>query len=70
MVEVCVMSSQGLLGAIRQYWDIQPAPRLHRRNTVFETEVSNVDALRFGLSFIIVAMAIVGSWCIAGMVLL
>lgn len=64
------MSSQGLLGAIRQYWDINPAPRLYRKNTVFETEVSNTDALRFGLGFIIVAMAIVVSWSIAGMVLL
>lgn len=70
MVEVLKVNNQGLFGAIRQYWDIQPAPRLHRRNTVFETEVSNADALRFGLGFIIVAMAIVVSWCIAGMVLL
>lgn len=70
MVEVLEVSSQGLLGAIRQYWDIQPAPRLHRKNTVFETEVSNADALRFGIAFIVLAMAIVISWCVAGMVLL
>lgn len=65
------MSSQGLLGALDQYWSVEEKPRLHRRNTYFrEHEVSNIDALRFGLGFIIVAMAIVGSWCIAGMVLL
>ena len=64
------MSNQGLLGALDQYWSIEDKPRLHRRNTYFrEHEVSNLDALRFGLGFIIVAMAIVVSWSV-GMVLL
>ena len=65
------MSSQGIFGALDQYWSIEEKPRLHRRNTYFnDHQVSNVDALRFGLGFIIVAMAIVVSWCVAGMVLL
>ena len=65
------MSSQGILGALDQYWSIEDKPRLHRRNTYFsDHEVSNIDALRFGICFIVVAMAIVMSWCLLGMVML
>lgn len=64
------MSNQGLLGALNQYWSIEDKPRLHRRNTYFrEHQVSNADALRFGIAFIVLAMAIVISWCIGGAVL-
>lgn len=64
------MSSQGIFGALDQYWSIEEKPRLHRRNTYFnDHQVSNVDALRFGLGFIVVAMAIVVSWCLMGVVL-
>lgn len=30
------MNSQGLLGALLQYWTIEDKPRLYRRNTWFD----------------------------------
>ena len=60
------MSSQGLLGAIYQYWDIKPKARLHRRNTFFEThKVSNRDALLFcvgavSIGILLISVALVG----------
>ena len=60
------MSSQGLLGAIYQYWNIEPKVRLHRRNTFFEThKVSNKDALLFcisavSLGILLISVALVG----------
>ena len=60
------MNNQGLLGALYQYWNINSSPRLYRRNTIFEEEVDNVTALKFGLVFIVLALAIVGSWCLVG----
>lgn len=35
MVEVCVMSNQGFVGAVIQYFTIEDKPRLTRRNTWF-----------------------------------
>lgn len=60
------MSSQGLFGAIEQYWSVNEAPRLNRRNTFFEDhpKVSNYSALRIGLIVSIIATAMVVFWCI------
>lgn len=56
------MSNQGLLGAIEQYWSVEPKPRLHRRNTYFDSQLSNAEALRFGLIVSVLAMAIICFW--------
>ena len=62
------MNSQGLLGALYQYWNIEPKARLHRRNTFFEDQqVSNITALRVGLVVSILATAIVGFWSLGGL---
>lgn len=60
------MSSQGLLGAIEQYWTVNEAPRLNRRNTFFEDhpKVSNYDALKFGLIVSGLATAIIVAWSV------
>ena len=61
------MSNQGLYGAISQYWDIEPKARLHRRNTYFEEhQLSNMDALRFGVVVSVLATAIIISWSLMG----
>ena len=70
MAGVGLMNSQGLIGALNQYWNVEPKVRLHRKNTYFEDhKVSNVDALRFGLVFIVVSLIIMSSWCIIGAIL-
>ena len=33
---VLMMVRQGFLGALEQYWDVQPKPRLNRKNTWFK----------------------------------
>lgn len=59
------MSSQGLWGAIEQYWTVEPKVRLHRRNTFFDDcKVSNIDALRFFLGSSVLAIAIIVSWSV------
>lgn len=60
------MSNQGLLGALEQFWTVNEAPRLDRKNTYFEDhpKVSNYDALRFGLVFSGVATAIIVAWSV------
>ena len=63
------MVNQGLFGAIWQYWDIQEKPRLDRRNTYFDESVSNAVALRFGVAFILLALAIMVSWCVTGVII-
>ena len=64
------MNNQGLYGALLQYWSIEDKPRLHRRNTYFDDiKVSNLDALKFCLGFILLAMAIVVFWCLVGVIL-
>ena len=62
------MNNQGLLGALYQYWNIEPKARLHRRNTYFEDEVrvSNLTALRVGIVASVIAMAIIGLWSLGG----
>lgn len=53
------MTNQKLLGALWQYWNIQPKARLNRQNTYFKDhEVSNRSALSFGLWFIVTVLAL------------
>lgn len=64
------MNSQGLLGALAQYWTVDEKPRLNRRNTYFDDiQLSNVDALRVGIVVSTIAVAIVVSWSLVGVVL-
>ncbi len=59
------MNSQGLWGAIYQYWNISDKPRLDRKNTYFEdSQVSNYDALRVGIAVSVLATAIVIFWSV------
>ena len=59
------MSNQGLYGALDQYWTVNEAPRLNRRNTFFEDhKASNYDALRFGLAVSTIATAIIVLWSV------
>ena len=61
------MSNQGFFGALQQYWTVDEAPRLNRRNTFFDdAELSNWDALRFCIGFSILAIAIITFWSIMG----
>ena len=62
------MSSQGLIGALVQYWSIEPKVRLDRRNTYFmEEHLSNSDALKFGLVVSTLATAIIVFWSLMGL---
>ena len=60
------MVNQGLWGAIEQYWTVEPKPRLSRRNSYFDDhQITNYQALKFGLVFssitiLIVALAMLG----------
>lgn len=64
------MNCQGLYGALKQYWTVDEAPRLHRRNTYFDDhEPSNYDALRFGIVVSAIATAIIVFWSILGVIL-
>ena len=64
------MTGQGLLGALIQYWSIEPKARLNRRNTYFEDhQVSNTTALRGGLVVCTLATAIVVFWSLLGVML-
>ena len=60
------MSNQGLFGAIEQYWTVNEAPRLNRRNTYFRDHfrVSSYGALKVSLVVSIVATAIVIFWSV------
>lgn len=64
------MSNQGFIGALQQYWTVDEAPRLNRRNTFFEDiEVSNMDALRFGLAVSIMGTSVLTFWSLLGAIL-
>ena len=64
------LNNQGLYGALLQYWDIQPKARLSRKNTYFEdNQVSNSQALRVGIVVTMIAVAIIGSWSLCGVIL-
>lgn len=60
------MSKQGLYGAFEQYWTVDEAPRLNRRNTYFRDhpKVSSYDALRLSLIVSVLAIAIVIFWSV------
>lgn len=60
------MSNQGLYGALEQFWTVNEAPRLDRKNTYFEDHpnVSNYDALKFGLIVSGLATAIIVAWSV------
>ena len=60
------MSNQGLFGAIEQYWTVDEAPRLNRRNTYFRDhlKVSSYGALKVSLAVIVLAIAIVIFWSV------
>ena len=60
------MSNQGLRGAIEQYWTVDEAPRLNRRNTYFRDhfKVSSYGALKVSLAVIVLAIAIVIFWSV------
>lgn len=65
------MSNQGFFGALEQYWTVNEAPRLNRRNTFFEDNVvvSNATALKFAVAITIIAMAIPLFWSLMGVIL-
>ena len=61
---------QGIVGALDQYWTLEPKPRLYRRNTYFDdASISNTQALRVGIVATVVAVAIIGFWCMLGVIL-
>ena len=61
---------QGFVGALDQYWTLEPKARLHRRNTYFDdVQVSNTQALRVGIVATGIAVAIIGFWCMLGVIL-
>ena len=64
------MNGQGLFGALDQYWTVEEKPRLNRRNTYFEDiQLSNYDALRFGIAVSVIATAIIIFWSLLGVIL-
>jgi len=64
------MNDQGFYGALDQYWTVNDKPRLGRRNTYFDdVQVTNVQALRVGIVAVMVAVAIIGFWCMLGGIL-
>ena len=65
------MSNQGFFGALEQYWTVNEAPRLNRRNTFFDDalKVSNIDALRFGVVVSALTTAIIIFWSLLGVIL-
>ena len=64
------MDNQGLFGALEQYWTVNDKPRLDRKNTYFDDlTLSNADALRVGVIVATLAIAIVVSWSLIGVVL-
>ena len=64
------LTSQGFFGALYQYWNIQPKPRLDRRNTYFEdAQLTNYDALRVGIVVSTLAIGIVSVLCVLGAIL-
>ena len=60
------MSKQGLYGAFEQYWTVDEAPRLDRKNTYFRDhlKVSSYGALKVSLAVSIIATAIIVFWSV------
>ena len=64
------MNNQGFLGALAQYWTVEPKARLHRRNSWFDDhQPSSYDSLKVGIVASALATAIVMFWCILGVLL-
>lgn len=60
------MVSQGLWGAIEQYWSVEPKPRLDRKNTYFEDHQfsDNWTILNLVLIAVTISITIVIFWSI------
>jgi hypothetical protein len=61
------MVSQGLWGAIEQYWTVEDKPRLHRRNTYFDDHTQfndNWTILNLVLIAVTISITIVIFWSI------
>lgn len=57
--------SSNLLGALDQYFTIEPKARLHRRNTFFDdVRMTDYNALKVGIVVSTLATAIVVFWSI------
>ena len=64
------MNNQGCLGALYQYWNVEPKARLHRRNTYFDdAQLTNSQALRVGIVVSMIVIAIIGFWSLLGVIL-
>lgn len=62
--------SQGFIGALEQYWSINPKPRLERKNTYFDdAQMTNAQALRVGIVVATLGIGVVGFWCLLGAIL-
>ena len=59
MVEVCVMSNQGFVGAVIQYFTIEDKPRLTRRNTWFRDHLKISEKLATNI-FVVIFSVILG----------
>jgi hypothetical protein len=64
------MNNQGLLGALSQYWTVDPKPRLGRKNTFFDdVQLSNWDALKVGIAVSSISILVLAFWCLLGAIL-
>ena len=65
------MNSQGLFGALVQYWNISDKPRLDRKNTYFEDnlQLSNYDALKVGIVVSVATAIVIIFWSLMGVIL-
>ena len=66
------MVSQGLWGAVEQYWTVEDKPRLDRRNSWFEDHQINFNNARvfaLGIVACFVGITIVMFWCLLGVLL-
>ena len=64
------MNNQGFMGALAQYWTVDPKPRLHRKNTFFDdVQLSNWDALKVGIAVSTILILVVAFWCLLGAIL-
>ena len=64
------MDNQGLLGAIEQYFSVEPQPRLHRRNSWFrDHQISDVVFLKVGIVAFVLNITIVIFWSLMGVII-
>ena len=57
---------QGLLGALEQFWTVEPKPRLGRKNTYFEDLkfTDNWTILKIVLGLVSIGIAIMVFWSV------